>query len=289
MCWLFGVSRQAYYKYYRNTGHEKRRNAIVKDMVTELRGTHPRMGGKKLYGLLSEGLCRHGIRMGRDSLFDMLREEGLLIRQRRRKAATTWSGHPFRKYRNLIKGMVPAAPNRLWVSDITYLKTAQGFVYLSLITDAYSRKIVGYDAAPNLEAVNALNALKMAIGSSGTALNNLIHHSDRGMQYCSHEYVSILNKNGINISMTENGDPRENAIAERVNGIIKNEYLLTRPIKDLAHARKLLSATVYIYNYKRPHTSCNMFTPHQIHEQQRPPKRLWKNYYKKKTNVVNLF
>lgn len=267
---------------------EQKSAAIVVNLVKEVRETHPRIGVRKLYYLLADKLRSHRIKMGRDSLFNLLRDEHLLIRKKRRKAITTWSNHPFRKYRNLTKGMVLTAPNQLWVSDITYLKTMRGFVYLSLVTDAYSKKIVGYDAASNMEAVNTLNALKMAIELSNTPLNNLTHHSDRGIQYCSREYVTLLNKRHIKISMTESGDPLENAIAERVNGILKQEYLLAKPIRDLEHASKLLAAVVYIYNHKRPHSSCNMFTPYQIHNQQLTPKRLWKNYYRKNTNVVNL-
>jgi len=245
------------------------------------------MGGRKLYSVLQESIQQQGLDTGRDAFFDLLRENRLLIRKKRRKTITTWSKHPFRKYRNLVKGFIPTTPNQLWVSDITYLKTEQGFLYLSFITDAYSRKIVGYDVANNLEAVNTLHALKMAIQSAGCELNDLIHHSDRGIQYCSHDYVHLLNQHAIQISMTENGDPLDNAIAERINGIIKNEYLLHQTILNKQHATQLLQRSVNLYNHERPHLSCDMLTPEQIHQQHQLPKRLWKNYYKKKATLVN--
>lgn len=287
MCWLFGITRQAYYKHYHSSGLQQREDTIVLQQIAEIRSIHPAMGGRKLYSILQRQIQEQGIRIGRDALFNLLRENGLLMRRRRRKVITTWSKHPFRKYRNLIRDFVPTAPNQLWVSDITYLKTQQGFVYLSLITDAYSRKIVGYDLSDNLESVNALQALLMAIQATGEPLSELIHHSDRGIQYCSHDYVGLLQHHHIHISMTENGDPLENAIAERINGIIKHEYLFHQPILNKQHAMKLLNQAVTLYNKHRPHLSCNMLTPEQIHHQHHQPKRLWKNYYKKKTTLVN--
>ncbi len=256
-------------------------------LIAEVRSVHPAIGGRKLYAVIQQQMQEQGIRIGRDALFHLLRENGLLIRRRRRKVITTWSKHPFRKYRNLISDFIPTAPNQLWVSDITYLKTQEGFVYVSLITDAYSRKIVGYDLSDNLESVNALQALQMALQATTEPLNRLIHHSDRGIQYCCHDYVNLLQHYQIQISMTENGDPLENAIAERINGIIKHEYLLLQTIPNKQHAMKLLNQAVYLYNNHRLHLSCNMLTPEQIHQQQQQPKRLWKNYYKKRTTIVN--
>lgn len=244
------------------------------------------LGGRKLYYMLQKQIEQHSIKMGRDALFTLLRENHLLIRKRRRKVNTTWSYHFFRKYPNLIKGLTPTAPNQLWVSDITYLKTQQGFLYLSLITDAYSRKIVGYHLSSNLESVNTLKALQMAINTAQPS-EGLIHHSDRGIQYCTHEYVSLLNQHGIRISMTESGDPIDNAIAERMNGIIKNEYLLNQPITNQNHAMKLLDQAVLLYNKHRPHLSCNMHTPEDVHQNRLPTKRIWKTYYRKKSNIVN--
>ena len=256
-------------------------------MVAELRSVHPVIGTRKLYTLLQPQLQELGVQIGRDALFTLLRESGYLMRRRRRKHITTWSKHPFRKYRNLIRDFIPTAPNQLWVSDITYLKTQQGFVYVSLITDAYSRKIIGYDLSDNLESVNTLHALQMALQAAPEPLDRLIHHSDRGIQYCCHEYVQLLQQHQIQISMTENGDPLENAIAERINGIIKNEYLLQQPILNKQHATQLLKQTVMTYNQYRPHLSCNMLTPDQIHGQLQLPKRLWKSYYRKNSTLVN--
>lgn len=287
MCWLFGISRQAYYKHHRVDVLQQKETAIVLQQVKEIRAMHPVMGGRKLYAVLHTSLRQQGIDIGRDAFFDLLRDSGLLIRKRRRKTITTWSKHPFRKYRNLIKNLVPTRPNQLWVSDITYLKTQQGFVYVSLITDAYSRKIVGYDLSDNLESVNALYALQMAIQATAPPLHGLIHHSDRGIQYCCHDYVRLLQQHHIQISMTENGDPLENAIAERINGIIKNEYLLQQPLLNKQQAMQLLEQTVLVYNQHRPHLSCSLFTPEQIHQQHQQPKRLWKSYYKKNLTLVN--
>jgi len=285
MCWLFGITRQSYYKHFGSTNLKQKQTEIVLELVHSLRSTHPKLGGRKLYYMLKDNLQEQNIKVGRDVFFDLLRENNLLIRKRKRKHITTWSGHPFRKYSNLTRDFVPQKINQLWVSDITYLKTNQGYLYLSLITDAYSRKLVGYDLSNNLEAVNALQALKMAIKHSTDSLTELIHHSDRGIQYCSHEYVALLNKNGIRISMTEKGDPLENAIAERINGIIKNEYLLNNAIIDKQHAKQLLEKTVIAYNNHRPHLSCQMKTPGYVHENQIETQRLWKNYYKKKETV----
>ncbi len=163
--------------------------------------------------------------MGRDALFDLLAVNQLLIRRKKRRVTTTQSFHWLRKYPNLIRHLNPMKKNTLWVADITYYQTTKGFVYISFITDAYSRKIVGYHVADSLAAVHSVKALEMAIAQSAEPLTELIHHSDRGVQYCSAEYVKLLQDNGITISMTENGDPLENAIAERVNGIIKEEFL----------------------------------------------------------------
>lgn len=281
---MFGISRQAYYKHYHTKTLFYRTETIVLELVREVRKEHPAIGCKKLYVLLADKMQLQNIKLGRDGLFDMLRKHNLLMRKRKRKAITTWSNHPFKKYKNLIKDYIPAAPEQLWVSDITYLRTQKGFAYISLITDAYSRKIVGYELADNLEAINSLSALKMAI-KTYKPNNGLIHHSDRGIQYCSKEYIKLLNLHEIRISMTESGDPIENAIAERVNGIIKNEYLLQQPIRNKYHAKELLHKAVRAYNQSRPHLSCNMLTPELVHKNHLPIKRKWKTYYKKQIPV----
>jgi len=222
--------------------------------------------------------------MGRDALFDLLREHQLLIRKRKAKVQTTFSKHGYQKYPNLIRQYEPLAPNLLWVSDITYICLQQGFAYLSLITDAYSRKIVGFYLSPTLEAIGSIHALKMALKSCADC-TNLIHHSDRGIQYCSHAYVDLLKDQHIQISMTENGDPLENAIAERVNGILKEE-LLQQQYADLKTARQQVAKAITVYNTLRPHSSCQMLTPHMAHQQTGPLKKHWKNYYTKNKEVT---
>lgn len=251
------------------------------------------MGTRKLYELLQPFILEHQIKIGRDALFNMLSANHLLIRKRKRRIQTTNSYHWLRKYPNLIREFVPTAPNQLWVSDITYWKiNSREHLYISFITDAYSHKIVGYQVAETMEAIESIQALQMALsGLEPKNLMNLIHHSDRGIQYCSHAYVKLLQDNKIHISMTENGDPLENAVAERINGIIKEEYLETYEINNLKDAKGLLQAVVDLYNNERPHMSISNFTPNSIHHSKNRIKteRLWKNYYRKQNTFVNTF
>ena len=216
-----------------------------------------------------------------------------MVRKRKRKIQTTNSHHWLRKYPNLIREFIPTAINQLWVSDITYWKiNKEKYVYISFITDAYSHKIVGYQVAESLEAIESIKALQMALSALGAESHlNLIHHSDRGIQYCSHAYVKLLQDYDIKISMTENGDPLENAIAERVNGIIKGEYLENYEVENINQAKKLLKAVVDLYNNERPHMSIGNLTPNKIHQStnQIKIKKLWKNYYQKKPILVNEF
>ncbi len=245
------------------------------------------MGGRKLYELLYPFMLEHSIKMGRDALFDLLAANKLLVRKKRRIVYTTQSFHWLRKHPNLIVDYTPAAPNKLWVSDITYLKIATGFVYISFITDAYSRKIVGYHMAPTLGAVETLQALKMALTGLNGAIDDLIHHSDRGIQYCSSEYVNLLQNNNILISMTENGDPRKNAVAERINGIIKQEYLHHHQFKTIAQAKAYLRTAVELYNTQRPHMSLDLMMPGQVHSSNLTVTKTWKN--KQNMHLVNSF
>lgn len=242
------------------------------------------MGVRKLYVLLDPFMLSHGIKMGRDALFDLLAANKFLIRKRKRSIRTTYSSHWLRKYPNLIKDFVPRAINQLWVSDITYWRiNPQTHLYISLITDAYSRKVVGYQVAESMEAIESIKALRMALVTLGRARQpHLIHHSDRGLQYCSGGYVKLLQDYDMKISMTENGDPLENAIAERVNGILKEEYLNHFPVENIKEAYTRLKKVIETYNNKRPHLSIGNLTPEKVHrDQQIKPKRLWKNYYKK--------
>jgi putative transposase len=281
LCELFGKQRQAFYKKKNNSTTEAFQSEILLQLIAEERKLMPRLGGRKLYFIISPKLPVD-FNIGRDKFFDLLRDKNLLVRRKRYRAITTMSSHWLRKYPNLIRGVVATAPHQLWVSDITYLVTAEGFVYLFLITDAYSRKIVGWSLSNNLGAVNAVKALQMALSQLPAEARNLIHHSDRGVQYCSSKYVKLLNKHGIEISMTENGDPLENAIAERINGILKTEWINEIKLKSLRSAMFQIKGIIGIYNKKRPHSSIEMLTPEQAHLGKGPLKRFWKNYYKRK-------
>lgn len=218
----------------------------------------------------------HQIKMGRDALFNVLAINNLLVKRRKRRVYTTQSSHWLRKYPNLIRNYIPKKPNQLWVSDITYWKIETCYLYISFITDAYSRKIVGYQVADTLESIETIKALRMAIEENDGWLENVIHHSDRGIQYCSSGYVSLLQKHKMIISMTENGDPLENPIAERVNGIIKNEYLDCYQVSTLHVAKQLVDRVVEVYNNERPHMSLGNLTPEQVHGYSLKPKKLWK-------------
>lgn len=284
LCSWFGLTRQAYYQ----NKHRVLKTAIEEEiLILEIRGIrkkHKCLGGRKLFGKLEEFMYEHQIKMGRDAFFDLLRSGGLLVRRRKRHHVTTNSNHWMKKYPNLIKDLEPVSPNHIWVSDITYWKTKGGHYYISFITDAYSRKIVGYQVAETMEAIESIYALKMALKGLDTRAFVLIHHSDRGSQYCSAGYVELLRKNNIQISMTENGDPLENAIAERLNGIIKGEYLFDYQIDSLEEAKTILESVVGLYNEERPHSSVGNMVPSQVHEGSldKEVRRLWKNYYKKR-------
>jgi len=236
--------------------------------------------------MLTPELEKHGIKLGRDQLFDLLRFHGLLIRKRKRMVKTTDSHHWLKKYPNLIKGILLSAADQLWVSDITYIRTLDGFSYLSLITDAYSRKIMGYALYETLEAIGPTEALVMAIKQRRPISPFiLIHHSDRGVQYCSSEYVAILAKANIAISMTQSGSPYDNALAERVNGTIKNDFSPKTVYRTHQEAKKAISRIIEVYNQKRPHASVDYLTPEEAHLQQGSLKKRWKPYYKPKKQM----
>ena len=284
---MFGITRQSYYQHFWRESDSQIEEELLIQEVKTIRKRQPMVGTRKLYGMLQSFMVQHQIKVGRDALFELLASNGMLVKRRKKKAQTTFSSHWLRKYRNLIKGIEPVKPDEIWAADITYLETEGGFVYISLITDTYSRKIVGYHVADNLLAISSVQALKMALENMPIKLENLIHHSDRGIQYCSQEYVNILQEYQMKISMTENGDPLENAIAERVNGILKNELMPQVKIKNLEHAQKMLNNIVLIYNEERPHLSIALLTPNQAHETNGKLKRYWKSYYK--NSNVNLY
>jgi transposase InsO family protein len=254
---------------------------ILLQMIAKERKLMPKLGGRKLLFKILPRLPLE-LQMGRDKFFDFLRDHNLLVRRKRYRAITTFSSHWLHKYPNLIKDFVPDRPHQLWVSDITYIETALGFVYLFLITDAYSRKVIGWSVGQSLEAEHALTALYMALRQLPAGIRDVYHHSDRGVQYCSHKYVEILTKNGFQISMTESGDPLENAIAERINGILKQEWLNEMKFKTKQEVSKQVGLIIDIYNTERPHSSIEMLTPAQAHTMQGKLQRLWKNYYKPK-------
>lgn len=241
------------------------------------------MGGRKLYLKLQPFLQAHAIKLGRDRFFNLLSAYHLLVTKRKNIIRTTQSNHWYKKYANQIQEFIPTAPNQLWVSDITYWKVVDHHLYISLITDAYSHKIVGYQLATTLEAIECIHALKMALSSLDDPTGQLkpIHHSDRGVQYCSTDYVKLLHEYGLPISMTNDGDPLENAIAERANGILKEEYLGHYHPSSLQEAKQLLEQVINLYNHDRPHMSISNLTPNQVHESQAKlmVERLWKNYY----------
>ena len=293
LCKYFNISRQAYYQHEWHVTEEVFAHGLILEEVRMIRQRHNRIGVRKLQVMLEAFMFENSIKLGRDGLFDLLSAHGLLIRRRKRHTVrTTQSFHWLKKYPNLILDFIPEQPCQLWVSDITYWKIYDTSYYVSLITDAYSRKIVGYHLSSTLHAEETVKALKMALSClrSGTVgFDGLIHHSDRGVQYCSSSYVSLLNSSNIRISMTQSGDPLENATAERVNGIIKDEYLLNYKCDNIGDAINYLSIAVSLYNKERPHGSIGYFTPEYVHNQynQIPKeniKKLWKNYYTKRTD-----
>ena len=279
LCGLFGRTRQAYYSLRREAGREALERSVVVDLVMRQRRDQPKMGTRKLYGRIKDDMEAMGIKMGRDALFELLRAEGLLVRRRRRATVTTLSRHRFRCYGNLLENLEIERPEQVWVADITYLRVGESFAYLSLITDAYSRKIVGYHLHPTLEARGCLQALEMALKNRQYEAA-LIHHSDRGIQYCSHDYTARLVKAGVAISMTVSGSA-ENAIAERVNGILKDEYLLDATFENFDAALRQTKQAIRLYNTERPHLSLAMATPEMAHQSQGPIQRLWKDYRKR--------
>jgi len=265
VCSAFGKSRQAYYKALKRKALlESEENRII-ELVQGIRQKLSYIGGRKLYFMLSDKLKSEGIHIGRDKFFDVLRKHGELVFRGRRYPLTTNSRHHFAKYRNIFKGLDISRPEQVFVSDITYISlVGNRFVYAAFTTDAFTRRIMGFNVSEKLDAQLAIEALIMAI-SNREYSGELIHHSDRGVQFCSNEFIDILRANNIAISMTETGDPRDNAIAERINGIIKHEFGLNRPVKSLEEANQLISQAVILYNNLRPHMSCKYLTPSQMH------------------------
>ena len=280
LCGLFGLSRQAYYNYKKRRVQKYLETDQVIKLIKGVRTVHPRMGCRKIYDIIKLDLDIARIKIGRDKMFDLMSDNELLIRKRRRKAITTNSFHSFKRYKNLIQDFTPYQANQLWVSDITYIRNGGEFMYLFLITDAYSKKVVGYKLGRTLETKHAIDSLEQAL-KSAVRTEGLIHHSDRGIQYCSNNYVKLLQDYNVEISMTENSDPRENALAERINGILKEEYIEPLKRKGNLGLSDIIDTAIYRYNQLRPHLSCNMMTPSDTHTMKGEIKKRWKNYYRK--------
>ena len=260
LCKIVKVSRQSYYKSQKSKQQWLLKEEMLIELVQEIRHKMPMIGGRKLHNMLTGDLEETGVKLGRDAVFDILRQEGLLIKPKKKYVKTTNSYHHFKKYNNLIKGKVMRMPNEVFVSDITYIRLRDGFCYLFLITDLYSRKIVGYELNVSLGVEGALKALKMALRSVEDP-EGLIHHSDRGIQYCCYEYTNLLKQRGIEISMGEVGNPYDNAVAERVNGILKVEFMLDSTFESARRARQAVKEAINTYNTLRPHLSLDYLTP----------------------------
>jgi transposase InsO family protein len=282
-CTLFGIDRQVYYRKIKCRIIKQDKAQLVVKMVLEIRTQMPRIGSKKLYYLLNKDL--QTLKIGRDKFIDILRANHLLILPKRSYHITTNSHHRFRKYKNQLLDLQINKPEQVWVSDITYIGKREKPCYLSLITDAYSKKIMGYNVSNNLNTESSLVALRLAIKQRKNKEMPLIHHSDRGLQYCANEYQKILTKNEIQPSMTQNSDPYENAVAERINGILKQEFYIDKYNKDLLIMKQIIKETIAIYNEKRPHLSNNMLTPNQMHQQS----KIQMKTYKTKNSIKNVF
>ena len=278
-CRLLGYSPQAYYQHQKLSGKKALEEDLLIQRVLYHRTFQPQLGGRKLHELMEPFMEDHQLYVCRDRLFDLLRENRLLINKRKRsQPRTTDSNHWMKKYPDLIKEIRLSRADELWVSDITYIRlTNNKFAYLSLVTDAYSRKIVGYYLNHDLSAEGPLGALEMAL-KGRTGDRPLIHHSDRGSQYCGDGYITRLTANGIGISMTQSGDPRDNAIAERVNGILKQELLETK-YPNIRNAQCSVAIAIDIYNRLRPHSSVDMMTPEKAHTRTGPIRRRWRSLF----------
>ena len=266
LCQSAGMSRQNFYKSRRKRERESVAGDVICELVLKERKLQPRLGGRKLRKVLESQLISLDIEIGRDRFFKELANKGLLVEPLPKAPITTMSAHSLPTFPNLIKDLEVTAPNQVWVSDITYIRLKDRFVYLALITDVYSRKIVGYHLAETLKAADALKALQRAIKTAPDGCRP-IHHSDRGCQYCSHEYVNCLQKHKLRISMTEVNHCAENALAERMNGILKQEYGLRNEYKTLRDAQQSVDQSIMLYNTRRPHWSLDLEVPETVYQE----------------------
>ena len=272
---MSGIDRQVYYRSEKRSADRTNKAEQVVKLVEDLRSIQPHLGGRKLHVMLKVSL--KSLKVGRDKFFDILRANHLLIIPTRSYHITTNSHHRFRKHKNLILDYQISKPNQVWVADITYIGNRANPSYLSLVTDAYSKKIVGHHVADNLNTESSLMALKNALKNKKVNLESLIHHSDRGVQYCSNEYQKLLEKNNIKCSMTQNSDPYENAVAERINGILKQEFDIDKYDVETKLRRKIVNESIEIYNEIRPHFSNHYLTPNQMHDQKLLKMKTYKN------------
>lgn len=287
-CRMLGYSKQAYFKATKNEKIKKETNVVVVSFilkkVEQIRRDMPKIGGRKLYFLIKPQLKEKGYKIGRDLFFEVLKEHNLLIKRKKRRYVTTDSSDWRRQFDNLIKGVLPYRPEQIWVADITYFVTEkEGHVHGHFLTDAYSKKIMGFEVSVDMKARSTLNALEMGLNNRMYD-EELIHHSDRGTQYCSSEYVSVLKKNNILISMTQDGSPYDNAIAERINRIMKEEFLLGRTYREVNEVKRLTTRAVEIYNNYRPHWSNYLLTPNEMHLQKNAPIKTWSKIYDDEQN-----
>ena len=265
VCNCFNLKRDAFYKYNRRVNQRHLFEQKIIDIVKKRRKSLPREGVLKLMKSLNKDFENQKVKVGRDTLFNVLREHNMLTLRKKYSARTTNSYHRFYKYNNSIKDIEVSRPNQVWVSDITYIRTLNGFCYLALITDMYSRKIVGYDLSDSLELNGCVRALNKAIYQAKN-IKGLIHHSDRGIQYCSNVYTQILKRKKIDISMTEENHCYENAMAERVNGILKDEFYLDQTFMSVAHAKRATKNAIKLYNEVRLHLSLDYKTPNMVYK-----------------------
>jgi putative transposase len=286
ICRLLGYSAQAYHKQQKKHWRQSINQELMLQQIDTIRKQQPRCGGRKLFVMLQTFFELHQIKIGRDRFFYFLKQNKLLVRKTKRSVHTTNSKHHFRRYPNLAKDFRPMKAHELWVADITYIPLKDRFAYLFLITDAYSRKIVGFHISDDMKVSSAVLALKKALQQKPTD-TIVMHHSDRGLQYCSTEYVALLQQHSAMISMTQNGDPYENAIAERVNGILKTE-LINAYYADIDAASIHITRCITIYNYRRRHSSLNWQIPDDVHKQKGPQIRRWKNYYQQNTKLKTM-
>ena len=265
VCDCFDLKRDAYYKYNRRVKQRKSFEYEVLHIVKKRRKSLPREGVRKLMKSLNNHFNKQGLKVGRDTLFNILRKHNMLTLRKKYSCRTTNSYHRFYKYNNIIKNIKITKPNQVWASDITYIRTVRGFCYLALITDMYSRKIVGYDLSDSLELKGCVRALNKALYQAKDT-KGLIHHSDRGIQYCSNIYTQILKRKKIDISMTEENHCYENALAERVNGILKDEFYMDQTFTNTAHAKRAVKNAIKLYNEIRLHLSLNFKTPNMVYK-----------------------